>query len=53
MTNIDLKQMLFDQRMKEIENDVVPFGFHDDGSTFANSLDQDYSPWAVEYDRDL
>lgn len=53
MTNIDLKQMLFDQRMKEIENDVVPFGFHDDGSTFANSLDQDNSPWAVEYDRDL
>ena len=31
MTDINLKQMLFDQRMKEIEEDVVPFGFIQNG----------------------
>jgi hypothetical protein len=31
MTDINLKQMLFDERMKQIEDDVPPFGFVDDG----------------------
>lgn len=31
MTNIDLKQMMFEQKMKQIEDDIVPFGFIDDG----------------------
>lgn len=31
LTNIDLKQMLFNQRIKEIENDMIPFGIIDDG----------------------
>ena len=26
MTDINLKQMMFEQKMKDIENDVVPFG---------------------------
>ena len=30
MTDINLKQMLFDEKMKAIEDDVVPFGFIDD-----------------------
>lgn len=33
MTDINLKQMLFDERMQQIENDVPPFGFIDDGLT--------------------
>jgi hypothetical protein len=32
MTDINLKQMIFEQQMKEIEDAVVPFGFIDDGS---------------------
>lgn len=32
MTDINLKQMMFEQKMREIEEDVVPFGFIDDGS---------------------
>lgn len=32
MTDINLKEMMFQQRMEEIENDIVPFGFIDDGS---------------------
>jgi hypothetical protein len=31
MTNVNIKQMLFEQRMKEIEDDVLPFGIIDDG----------------------
>ena len=37
LTNINLKSMLFDQRMKEIEDDIVPFGFIDDGSDVIDS----------------
>jgi hypothetical protein len=53
MTDINLKQMLFDQRMREIEDDVVPFGFHDDGSQYINELDVPDNEWAVEYDPNL
>lgn len=49
MTDIDLKQMLFDQKMKEIEDDVVPFGFIDDGSEHIQRVEQNDHPWAVEY----
>ena len=48
MTDINLKDMLFKQRMKEIEDDVVPFGFIDDASDY---VPEDEKPeWYVEYD---
>jgi len=31
MTNINMREMLYDQRMKEIEADVLPFGIINDG----------------------
>ena len=31
LTDVDIKSMLFDQQMKQIEDDVLPFGFVDDG----------------------
>lgn len=31
MTDINLKEMMFKNRMLEIENDIVPFGYIDDG----------------------
>jgi hypothetical protein len=31
MTDVNIKQMLFDQRMKEIDDDVLPFGIYDNG----------------------
>jgi len=31
MSNVNIKQMLFEQRMKEIDDDVPPFGIIDDG----------------------
>ena len=34
MTDINLKEMMFAKQMKEIEDDVPPVGFIDDGSAF-------------------
>ena len=53
MTNINLKSMLFDQRMKEIEDDIVPFGFIDDGSDAIDKLERNDNDWAIEYDPNL
>jgi len=38
MSDIDLKNMLFEQRMKDIEADVVPFGVIDDGSEYIEEI---------------
>ena len=48
MTNIDLKQILFDSKMKQIEDDIVPFGFIDDGEQFIQETEK--PAWYVEYD---
>ena len=54
MTNIDLKKMLFDQRMQEIDNDLVPFGFIDDGSDHIAQIETPRgTEWAVDYDPNL
>ena len=53
MTDINLKQMLFQQKMQEIEDDMVPFGFIDDGSQYIQQIEEKEHPWAIEYDRDL
>ncbi len=54
LTNINLKNMLFDQRMKEIEDDIVPFGFVDDASEIIDRLeDKGAGDWAIEYDPNL
>jgi hypothetical protein len=45
MTDINVKQMLFDQRMKDIEADVVPFGFVDDGTDWADQQDNTHEGW--------
>jgi len=65
MTDINLKELLFKQRMAEIENDVLPFGFIDDGSDHIEVLEagekdhwqiQDFDPHMStdggRYDRD-
>ena len=54
MTNVDIKQMLFDQRMKEIEEDILPFGIIDDGSDYipASDLKDPYSMNWTTYEPD-
>ena len=53
MSNINLKHMLHEQRIKEIEEDVPPFAFIDDGSEHIATLEHETSPWAIEYDPNL
>ena len=51
MTDINLKDMLFNKQMKEIDDDMVPFGFIDDASEEIERLENPRgSEWAIEYD---
>ena len=50
MTDINLKQMMFEQKMQEIENDVVPFGFIDDGSEAIQQIENQDDPWRIRID---
>jgi hypothetical protein len=53
MTSINLKEMMFKQRIQEIEDDVLPFGFIDDGSDHIRQVEQEAHPWAIEYSEQL
>jgi len=57
MTDINLKEMMFANRMEEIENDIVPFGFIDDGTDAINEIlsqeDIERGNWSVVYDPDF
>ena len=55
MTDINIKQLLFENKMKAIEEDIVPFGFIDDGSEAIDKIrrDEERIPWSVEYDPSL
>jgi hypothetical protein len=46
-----MKKMLFDQRMQEIDQDVLPFGFIDDGLDDIHESPEDVlgQQWAIEY----
>ena len=50
MTDINLKQMMFQQKMQEIENDVVPFGFIDDGEEAIVKIENEDDPWRIRED---
>ena len=52
ISDINLKEMIFNDRMKAIEDDVVPFGFHDDGSDWLDEKTRQEQPWFVQYDYD-
>ena len=52
LTDIEIKDLLFSQKMQEIENDVLPFGFIDDGR-HEIVVDQEAERWHIqtEYER--
>ena len=52
MTDINLKKMLFDQKMKAIEDDMVPFGIIDDGSDYIQQIERQDDPWQITIDTD-
>ena len=51
MTDINLKQMMFENKMREIEEAIVPFGFVDDGSEAIREIEEQdkmkYEPWQI------
>src|SRR6056300_769569 len=53
MTDINLKDMLFRKQMRDIEDDIVPFGFIDDASDHIQKIEQEDHPWAIEYSNEL
>ncbi len=55
MTDINLKEMLFKNKMKQIEDDMVPFGFIDDGQAHMDVLEgQEKDTWQIkDFDPDL
>ena len=53
LTDINIKDIIFNQKMKEIQEDIVPFGFIDDGSEHMRQIEKSDDPWQIEYDRDL
>lgn len=52
LTDINIKQLMFENRMKEIEEDILPFGFIDDG---LNEIPVNFENdgWSIEYDPNL
>jgi hypothetical protein len=49
MTDINLKEMMFKDKMRSIEEDLVPFGFIDDASEIIEQYEAPDHPWAVDY----
>ena len=52
MTNIDIKQMMFKQKMKEITDDLPPFGHIDDAEDYIQTLEEQENSkvkWYIEY----
>jgi len=47
MTDINLKEMIFKQRMREIEDNVVPFGIIDDGRQYSEQIENTEDPWKI------
>lgn len=55
LTDINIKEMLYKNRISEIENDIPPFGFMDTGEEHIKALEERErsTPWAVEYSNDF
>ena len=54
MTDINLKEMMFKNKMKEIEDDLPPFGFIDDGlDGIPTEEEREGRQWAIEYLPDI
>ena len=48
MTDINMKEMIFSQRMSEIENDILDWGYHDDGLNDVQNHEPEPDPWQVK-----
>ena len=48
MTDINIKQLMFKHKMKQIEDDIVPFGHIDDGEYHIEGPTEE-RPWALDH----
>jgi len=48
LMNIDTRTKLFEDKMKQIEEDVLPFGFISDGSNESEFTDDNGTVWTVD-----
>ena len=57
MTDLNIKQLMFEHQMKQIEDDLVPFGFVDDGTSAIDELEQREQmkdqAWSIPWDPDF
>ena len=47
LTDIDLREKLYGDKMKEIEQDLVPFGFIEDGLEDESIVDNEGQRWLI------
>lgn len=51
LTDINIKQLMFENRMREIEEDILPFGFIDDGINHPNPEVIQEDGWGIVGER--
>mgnify|MGYP001457741706 FL=1 len=49
MTDINIKDLMFRHKMKEIEDDIVPFGYVDQGVELEIEPPTEERPWALDH----
>ena len=49
MTDINIKDLMFRHKMKEIEDDIVPFGYVDQGVEIEIEPPTEERPWALDH----
>jgi hypothetical protein len=52
LTDLDIRTKLYQDKMQQIEEDLAPFGFVDDGFTDNTFVDQEGNRWNVVEDRE-
>lgn len=45
LTNMDIRKRLFDEKLRELEEEIVPFGFIDNGLDDDKEVDRDGNVW--------
>jgi len=50
VTDINIKKLMFEQRMREIEDNMVPFGFYDNGIVEEAEPWKPDDPWQIKED---
>ena len=57
MTDVNIKQMMFEQQMAEIEKDMIPFGFIDDAQDIIDEIEAQEEMknkgWMIPWDHNL